>query len=128
MGLTPVTCKVCVGVATADLKNLKRSKSDTDKTVPFFYGAVMDKDKTRTFVCRECGKTVTAEYGNKIRSYCSDRCKRRAEHRQDHKHRKAQMREGFVEQVVFKKLYKRDGGICQICGKPVKYQRCETDV
>jgi len=39
-----------------------------------------------------------------------------------------QMRRLFVERVSFRAIYKRDGGHCRICGKPVKPKRHDTDI
>jgi len=37
--------------------------------------------------------------------------------------RQRRFTEAFVSKVYFKKLYERDGGVCQICGLPVAFDK-----
>lgn len=73
----------------------------------------------RSFVCAECGKLVTTEYGHTRTVYCSDECMNKAMKRDCKENRKRQMETAFVEPVWLWKTYERYDGICAICGLPV---------
>jgi len=86
----------------------------------------------RTYICKECGSTFTTECGNTRSVFCcqlcSDRYKRRKEHacarhkaymKHQRKCREEQLRKAFVEDVDYNMVFKRDKGVCQICGLPV---------
>lgn len=77
--------------------------------------------------CKECGIIFKPQYGSKHRKYCSNKCSNRAMSREEKSKRRQQMKRAFVERVYFKKIYQRDKGICQICGEPVEYNRCNKD-
>lgn len=82
-------------------------------------------DKT----CKECSKTFHSTSTTAM--YCSDACRRKASNRRKtisggtngfrHYYRRKygnSYREYFDPSISLKKLYERDGGICQICGEP----------
>lgn len=94
----------------------------------------------RTFTCKECGAIITTQCGDKRSEFCCQTCNdiyfRRLEHQSDrHKRclvenktaRKKQIPDAFVESVSYKGVYKRDEGICQICGQPVMYDKFIND-
>ena len=80
-------------------------------------------DKT----CKECGTTFHSVSTTAL--YCSDRCRHRA---RDRKRRRQpnnfrhyyhvkygeRYRDHYDPSITLKKLYERDGGVCQICGDP----------
>ncbi len=70
--------------------------------------------------CGECGKKFMQEYKNVRSQYCSDICMRRSVRRNSKHRRKVRLKTAFVERVYWSRIYKRDKGICQICGKKVK--------
>ena len=74
-------------------------------------------DKRR---CATCGELFDAATHNA--RYCSHRCKNRAAYsrrfRTDHKTRAERYGLDYDPTITVEKLYKRDGGICQICGEP----------
>jgi hypothetical protein len=71
---------------------------------------------TITKVCEHCGESFTYLRGpGSERRFCSDRCgKKNAK-----LNRAARKRGAYVADVHFAHIYKRDGGICQICGGAV---------
>lgn len=81
-------------------------------------------DKT----CKECGSTF--HNVSKTALYCSDRCKRRRQNRKKasftsdnfrhyyHVKYGGRYRDHYDPSITLKKLYERDGGVCQICGEP----------
>lgn len=77
----------------------------------------------RSFVCAECGKPVTTEYGHTRTVYCSDECMNKAMKRDCKENRKRQMETAFVEPVWLWKTYERYDGICAICGLPVPHDK-----
>lgn len=82
-----------------------------------------DEYVPRTFVCRECGRIVTTVCGDKHSAFCSDTCQNRNFSREYKKRRQAQMKTAFKKSVSFKKIYRRDQGICGICGMPVAFDK-----
>jgi hypothetical protein len=70
-------------------------------------------------VCGECGKVFMQEYRNTRSTYCSDVCMRRSVHRNAKHKRRIRLNGAFVERVYKARIFKRDKGICQICGKKV---------
>jgi len=87
------------------------------------------KHKIQEHVCKYCGKHFFTDYGDKHKCYCCNEHKEQSykEHKEKemknayNRKRSKQMKEAFVERVYIKKLYKRDKGICGICGKPIKF-------
>lgn len=82
----------------------------------------------REFYCMECGEKVITQVGITNSVFCSERCSERNNKRKQNKknrhsynqvykkRRKKQIQENFVEPVYYDHIYKRDGGVCQICG------------
>lgn len=77
----------------------------------------------RTFTCKECGRKVTTQCGSTPSVFCSYECQQRYVDRSYKQRRQQQMKSAYREPVSFKKIYKRDGGVCQICGLPVPYDK-----
>lgn len=74
--------------------------------------------------CKECGVIFTPEYGVKSKEYCSKECAIKYAHA---KSKKRLSRCKVIEQgITLNKLYKKDNGICHICGKPCDYNHCIT--
>lgn len=82
--------------------------------------------------CKECGDDFMTECGDKHSVFCCQACANKYERRVEHsthrhkqymrvlkKRREEQISTAFVEEVHFEQIYKRDHGICQICGLPV---------
>lgn len=118
------------------LQELERQRVEAEKALALFH---LLNDKTH--ICTVCGKSFSiADYmkdcdlkqiqHNPI--YCSDACKRRANHRKskeckkrsenydrgNHRHRARKYGVAYEPGITLKKVFKRDNGICQICGKP----------
>lgn len=87
--------------------------------------------------CPICGEEFCSPYQTKV--YCSERCKKKQKNR---RHRKNRQQRGikqkkvqgrhyrdrcrhynveYVPGVTLKRIYARDQGICQICGKPTDW-------
>lgn len=77
----------------------------------------------RTFICKECGMGVTTSRGDARSIFCSDKCMNRFLNRVAKKKRSELMKSLFIRPVSFKKIYKRDRGVCKICGLPVAYDK-----
>ena len=65
--------------------------------------------------CKNCGGLFSINYYVDNREFCSKSCSRRYNKVQ----RRAREKGAFVEPVSIGYLFKRDGGICQLCGKKV---------
>lgn len=64
--------------------------------------------------CKQCGKLTLNV--RKI-SYCSDACRKRHEHIRKDKRLKRAKLNGRYETITLERLYKRDKGVCYLCGK-----------
>jgi hypothetical protein len=72
--------------------------------------------ESKKFHCEQCGKKVTTQIGYTPARFCSSECSQKYFKRSYKKQRKEQMREAYVAPVSYKKIYRRDKGICGICG------------
>lgn len=70
--------------------------------------------------CKECG-ALHLEKG----CFCSDECRRKHTNRQHDK--RLRRAEKIDTSITLEKLYKRDAGICWICGGRCNYNDSETD-
>ncbi len=114
----------------------QKARAEAEKADALFH---LLNDKTH--VCVVCGKSFSiADYMKDCGlkqiqhnpSYCSDACKRKANHRKskeckrrsgnldrgNHRHRARKYGVAYEAGITLKKVWKRDKGICQICGKP----------
>jgi len=82
----------------------------------------------KQFACKECGAKVVTECGKPFRSFCSIECQERYFSRGYNQRRKKQVQLAYKEPVSFKKIYKRDKGICCICGMPVLNDKSPTNI
>lgn len=67
-------------------------------------------------VCNECGCEFVSSYGNKHRSYCSDKCRRKHFQRTSKAHRRAKIRGNEYEVFDPLEIFERDHWRCQLCG------------
>jgi len=72
---------------------------------------------SRSFYCEECGSKFTTTCGNTRAVYCSDACMKRAYKRR----RRVEIAAAYMEPVSLEYIYRRDKGVCGICGLPVPY-------
>lgn len=73
--------------------------------------------------CLNCGSWFCPD-GSRRRSYCSERCARAAENA---RHDKRLQRNGKADRsITLTKLYMRDGGVCQICGRKIDFD-CDSN-
>lgn len=68
-------------------------------------------------ICEQCGEEFIAR-NSRHKRFCSDNCATRyANHLKDHRRKKKIRANGNVDpSITLEKLYKRDKGVCQICG------------
>lgn len=72
-----------------------------------------ERQAKRNRICKECGTPFVSSH----EVYCSDRCRRKAGNRQ----REARRR-GYKSAIPLALLYKRDNGVCYICGCQCSYK------
>lgn len=111
-----MTCPVCGTTFWAKMANTVYCSAQCRDTANRHY-------EPRVFLCRECGQRVEPEYGDKRTVFCSSQCSKRYTNRLFRKEckekRKMLIREAYVEPVSLPNVFRRDKGICQICGLPV---------
>lgn len=69
--------------------------------------------------CKHCGKIFTTNFYAEAREFCSKECAKRHMRRNSKARRRVRLRRQYVAPVSLAEIYKRDGGICQLCGKKV---------
>ena len=82
-------------------------------------------------MCAECSSDFVTNFGEHKTIYCSTQCAERYNKKRERaiygnkyskenkKRRAQQIKENYVAPVEYQEIYKRDKGICQICGTPV---------
>lgn len=66
-------------------------------------------------VCPVCGKLTLRP------KYCSDKCRKKAEWQSHDVRRRAKIKAAMVDRdITLAGLFRRDGGVCQLCGKPCR--------
>lgn len=75
-------------------------------------------------ICKNCGKEyrLTKDYKGKI--YCSNKCAKKYENKQKDFKRRNRLKENgeYDSSITLDKLFKKDKGICKICGKKCDYE------
>lgn len=112
--------KICCPRCRFDERERKASeaikKSEEEKRYRFW-----SQDFTQTeikfVVCDECGRHFIPDQSS--RKYCSDECRRKVRNRgHDRRLKKADV---IDKTITLQKVYKRDNGICWICGGTCNY-------
>lgn len=70
-----------------------------------------------TQTCKVCGKVFTS---GRIKNTCSDGCRRKYINRTKDKRLSSDIVDN--KDITLESLYKRDKGVCHICGKPCNYE------
>ena len=66
--------------------------------------------------CVVCGEVTDRP------KYCSDRCSNKASNKANEIRRRNIIKEAMIDNdITLQSLYKRDGGVCYLCGKPCRY-------
>lgn len=80
-------------------------------------------------VCPICDERFTSTQTKAV--YCSQRCNRIAQKRKSghscHRQRARKYGVEYDSSVTLRKLFKRDNGVCQICGKPCDWKDVSQD-
>lgn len=111
------TCRVCDRLFTSKLKkafcsNTCRKQDACNRSRE----ASAAKNDNTPKTCKECNATFVAEYGNKLRSYCSKTCSKKHIKRIGKATRRARIRGNEYESVDPYKVFNRDKWICKLCG------------
>lgn len=73
------------------------------------------KKKLKQRICKECGAAFMPEYGNKRRSFCSEFCCKKYQHRAAKASRRAKKKGNGYESFNPFEVFERDKWTCQIC-------------
>lgn len=75
------------------------------------------KAQGRVHRCPVCGKETTR------RKYCSEECRRKAQNKRSEVKRRAKIKDAMVDSdITLEGLFKRDKGVCHICGGKCDYE------
>lgn len=99
-----------------------------DKKVRSYHKAIKEREREEEWkskhirTCVVCGNEFTSAHGSMI---CSDRCRKKYRNRNGDR----RINSGIVDDsdITLESLFKRDGGICHICGKPCDYEDYTVD-
>ena len=107
-------------------KNLIREENKVIRENELEQQRVEREDALSNHICEECGKKFeSTRMGNK---YCSIKCKKRVKNRMKEISKYKLKDNGLVDyDITLKKLFKRDKGICHICGSKCDYGDCITE-
>ena len=91
--------------------------------------AMGEKLEAGPYTCKWCGIAFYAKYGTKKRKYCGDNCAKAARNnrvafyaRIRHQKTRVLCANGtYRDPISLRRLYLRDGGVCQICFKKVEW-------
>lgn len=113
-----LTCPFCmqrkrdIKRFTKSIKKLIKTKKDEEKKAA--------REAYFTCTCKECGKTFI---GARSRStLCSDKCKRKWKNRISSRQKDKRIpKDKRIDNVTLAELYKRDNGVCYLCGEKCDY-------
>lgn len=117
-----LVCPVCVKQQRIEqIKSRETEKERTKREKLLAFGNHVFYQQSFTFKeCVECGNPFFVEGANQI--CCSEKCSKK---RQNRKHDKRLKRAKIIEQnITLEKLFKRDKGICCICGTECDWNDC----
>lgn len=99
----------------------QREREEHEKKLNAFLSKNFKQQKFSFSTCKECGAPFIQDRAT--RNYCSDDCMRRCYNR---KHDKRVKRAKVIDMTItLEKVYKRDNGICWLCGEPCDYNDYE---
>jgi endogenous inhibitor of DNA gyrase (YacG/DUF329 family) len=116
-------CKMCGKEIINRHESYCSDECRKEKARQYHYEISKAKKGLKEHICNECGNTFIPEYGNKRRGYCSRQCMNRSINRNAHHIRRIRLKNGFIESVYKARIFKRDNGMCQICGKKVSIKQ-----
>ena len=74
------------------------------------------KRQSRLHPCVVCGEITDRK------KYCSDACANKASNKRHEIKRRVAIKNAMIDNdITLQSLYKRDGGVCYLCGKPCRY-------
>ena len=103
-----IQCQRCISRQT--------EKRLAEKTAKGFERKQIKGKQIEFAICRQCGALFPLSGGRK--SFCSDECCHRYNNSKGHEKRDKLIRERTKDKgITLEKLFKRDGGICYLCGR-----------
>lgn len=116
--------KKCAAFARSDMATLKRLRNEGhSQLLKMQYDQAMNELKRITYhmdhdkYCEECGAFFIAK--STLQLYCSEKCSKRRENRR--KDRRIYKNGDPDMSITLPKLYIRDDGTCQICGRHLSF-------
>jgi len=124
-------CPSCTEIARArksvieSIRRISNAREHTSRNVDVVIRRVDEaKESLRVYLtdreCAVCGSVF--HDANPRRVCCCDECSKKYARKQGrgdfHRHRARKYNVRYERGITLHKLYERDGGICQICGKP----------
>lgn len=121
-----IRCQKCGDVLIRNTQTIKRYKTTCETCKGLEKGrnelisalnTILEEKTPKT--CFTCEKTFYSPYPSQ--KYCSDRCKKKAKKCKGYRSRAKRYGVEYQPGISLVKVYKRDAGICQICGLPVDW-------
>lgn len=108
-------CKKCGSVFLSNTKHKKLCEACRAKKNEAW--VAKRKKNPRQFVCKCCGVPCVSEYGDRLRVFCSETCRKRFDRRSTKARRKAMKRgAGRAESIDPNLVFRRAGWVCAWCG------------
>ena len=74
--------------------------------------------------CKKCGKLF---YSTQKKYFCSEQCLKAVEYSKSKDKRLIKIKVAYKDYITLNELYKRNKGICYICGRRCNYSDCRTN-
>ena len=121
---TTIHCNGCVRLSQSEKKLQKeqiQAKAKADRERNFWNKSFSQMDFKQ---CKKCGKLF---YSTQKRCYCSERCLKAVQYAKSKDKRLIKIKGAYKEYITLNDLFKRDNGICHICGQRCDYSDYQTN-
>lgn len=106
------SCPSCKQQEVDDRRKAKESAKEARR----------EQELGRDKVCKECGRVYHNEHPSS--AFCSKECRRKSRNRKNNSYRRRAREHNaqYDSSVTLERVFKRDRGICQICGIPCYWE------
>jgi len=117
------SCPVCLQMERDDKRKAEQAEREKRQALKEMRQIERAKQiELPMAVCSQCGRLFIPQHGKQ--TLCSDECRRRARSKISNQHKEHRLHPGNIihKDITLEKLYKRDSGVCYICGRTCDWQ------